>query len=179
METREVTHRDLLTPHCAPCGDLCVATSHPEVWECTACDGYRDQRGRRVCGCGCGASLAGYSARTKFIPDSRHRQRKYRRDVKAAAKAAGVRASLTLTALREDDPTTQRDGDAARAPRRRRRSPRSGLSIYLPTLVDAELLHRWISGLRSTDQGAAAELQAAEHALDAAITRRRKKETRV
>lgn len=95
---------------------------------------------QRLCACGCGASLVGRSARTQFL-DGRHRQRRYRRRVQAAAKAVGLPDRLTLETVEAKGGRGSRNGDAQKNGRPRQTRRRAGLSVYLPRpeLADALL----------------------------------------
>lgn len=115
---------------------------------------------------GCNQSIAHRSAATKYCSE-RHRQAHYRARVKAAATAAGLPPNLSLAAVQQSTPTKTRNGDAqtARKPPKKRR--RTGLSVYFPTIRDAEAAHRRLATIQPT----AADLQAALAALARALDR--------
>lgn len=102
----------------------------------------RERVAAGVCGCGCGANLGPRPGRRRYAND-RHRQRAYRGRLELEAKALAIPARLSVAALRAHESTGERHADAQApptAPKRRRSSPRPGVTLYLPTLELAEHL---------------------------------------
>lgn len=99
----------------------------------------RELADRGVCGCGCGGPLTkGGNGRRLYLTG--HRQRFRRRLLKRLAEASGVPANLSLKSLQASETTGDRNGDAQPPGKRPRRAPRPGVTLYLPTLEDAERL---------------------------------------
>lgn len=90
------------------------------------------------CACACGRELD--SSVRKVYADVRCRQRHHRRRLQAAAEAAGVPARLSLQALQTSNRTGERHGDAPARRPARKRGPRPGVTVYLPSLELAELV---------------------------------------
>lgn len=143
-----------------------------------------------LCGCGCKNQILSRRASTVYV-DERHKQRGYRRRLNAAAAAAGVAPRVTLEAVRATTLTANRNGDAQALPKapqkRRKRSPRPGVTVYFPTPAVAELVRDVMAGPLASppvyapweerqDHAEALELtgQAVE-AIDAALERRRRR----
>jgi hypothetical protein len=122
---------------------------------------YTDQERRwfedRVCVCGCGQSVVGRSAKTLYV-DHRHSQRRYRRKLKTAARAAGLPANLSLQTVETASTTNPHHGDAPKPRPRRQARPRPGVTVYLPTVEDAEAVAGQLAraGLPQADQVIAA-----------------------
>jgi hypothetical protein len=99
---------------------------------------------RGLCGCGCGESLKGRSARSLYL-DARCRQRAYRERLNAAAEAAGVPAHLSLETIRAATPPGDRNGDAQtrrQAPPRRRTELRVSYRKLVALLDELEASDR-------------------------------------
>lgn len=127
-----------------------------------------------LCGCGCGERIdSGGNGRRRYRDG--HRQRAHRARVEAEAKVLGVPTRLSLKALERAVRTEQRKPDAQTRPRAPRR-PRPGVSVYFPTPKSAELARRMLeAGSGVLDEQL--ELDAAAAAIDAALERRRKRDT--
>lgn len=142
-----------------------------------------------LCGCGCGEALPipyrGRGRNRQPIPfedgrrrfiDSRHRQRVYHRRVELAAEASGAPTRLSLRGLQAATGTSKRHSDAPGAAQagqaRKRRAPRPGLSVYFPTVRDAELVREVVEAARYVGGVPAIE------ALDRALERRARREAR-
>lgn len=155
-----------------------LATLHAELAE-----EVRERVLNDVCGCGCGARLASRKAGRRYV-DERHRQRAYRHRLELEARALAIPARLSLQALRQYEPTEDRHADAqepAQAPKRRRSSPRPGVTVYLPSLELAEQLARELREVLDPGSqrglGARVEARALLDAVEAALERRRRRET--
>lgn len=97
---------------------------------------------RGMCGCGCPEHLPTPRGRRRYV-NERHRQRAYRSRLEREAAALGVPARLTHEALDATIRTEDRHADAqsaASAPTRRKSRRRPGVSVYVPTIEDAEAL---------------------------------------
>lgn len=136
------------------------------------------------CGCGCGERLpvpydkhrnrlAFEAGRRRFVRES-HRQRQYRVKLRRLAEAQGFTAPLSLKTVQGSTGTRDRSGDAQAGPRKRQGKPRKGLSIYLPTVQDAERLAEWIDHLR-VGPDATTELEPAAQAISRALDRHARK----
>ncbi len=88
----------------------------------------------RLCECGCGGSLVGYSLRAKYLPG--HRQRVYRRRVRARMEAAGLPASPSLRVAEAPSPTGNRIGDA-QTRRERPQRRKGGVTVSYRRVVAA------------------------------------------
>jgi hypothetical protein len=140
----------------------------------------RELAERGVCGCGCGEELGGKGGNGRALfRDVRHRQRFRRRMLKRLAEASGIPANLSVQTLQATDSTAERNGDAQRARKRPRRAPRPGVSIYLPTLDDAQALEGWVElGVRLAEERPdelAIDLEPALDAIVNALERRRRR----
>lgn len=98
-----------------------------------------------VCGCGCGTTVRDRRGRRRYV-DERHKHRAHRARLQAEAKLLGVPAHLSVKNLETAERTSTRSGDAQTGRQRppARRSPRPGVSVYLPR---AELVERVLSSL--------------------------------
>lgn len=117
------------------------------------------------CGCGCGERFPAGGGR-RYV-NERHRQRAYRRRVKAAAEARGLPGSLSLQSVEATGRAGRRNGDAEKGGERPIRRPRPGVTVYFPTPGAAELA---LAAVRT--QGGAWRREA-EGALERALERRR------
>jgi hypothetical protein len=125
----------------------------------------------RVCACGCGASLAGRRVTVRYVSEQ-HRQRAYRRRLREAAKAAGLPVTLSLRTVQASNPTRNRSGDGPSAGTAQQRRRREGVSVYFPTVADAELAERMLA--ESLKRRTAVDSARALTAVRAALDRRRK-----
>jgi RNA 3'-terminal phosphate cyclase len=125
----------------------------------------------RICACGCKGSVAHRGIRTLYLEG--HRQRRHKRKVKAAARAAGLPDRLSLQTVLAASPTAGRSGDAPAPVRRRQRKPRPGVQVYLPSVGHAQLLEAIVAG---ADRGQLPQEIAEEiaEAVRRAIERRRR-----
>lgn len=140
-----------------------------------------------LCGCGCGERLPipyrgkgrdrhqipFEEGRKRFVRES-HRQRHYKDKLRRLAHAQDAPLVLSLKTVGLGSPTRDRSGDAPGKPRKRQTSSRKGVSIYLPTVQDAERLAEWLD-LQREGEHATTELEEARRAVDRALTRRARK----
>lgn len=88
---------------------------------------------------GCGRVIS--TKRRKRYCDARHRSQRHKQRLEAVAKLRGVETHPSLRTLQAGNPPPERRGDAqnGRNAPQRRRKPRPGVSVYFPTVADAEL----------------------------------------
>lgn len=134
---------------------------------------------RDLCGCGCGEPLPrARHARRRYVAEH-HRQRQYQRRLEAEARALGVPTRLSLRELEAMERTPNRPSDAESgrtAPKRRRSTPRPGVTLYLPTVdVALDVLLRLEDLARVEGRADLADL--AER-LERALERRRRRDER-
>lgn len=132
-----------------------------------------------LCACGCGERLpVKRHARRRYVAE-RHRQRRHQERLEREAELLGVPARLSLNRLEQYMTTSNRPSDAhggSQAPRRRRSSPRPGLSVYLPEPMLVErVLEVLAYAVANEGQG---DLEPAVDAVRRALERRRRRDER-
>lgn len=91
--------------------------------------------GDGLCGCGCGASLVGRSARAKYV-DRNHAQAAYRQRVKREMERVGLPALPSLRAAGVSRPTIDHNGDAENVQKRAVRRKPSGAQVSYFKAID-------------------------------------------
>jgi hypothetical protein len=139
----------------------------------------RDRVEAGVCACGCRERLpAKRHARRRYVAE-RHRQRRHQERLEREAELVGVPARLSLNRLEQYMTTSNRLSDAQTpptAPKRRRSSPRPGLSVYLPEPMLVERVLEVLSYAAANEgQG---DLEPAVDAVRRALERRRRRDER-
>lgn len=112
----------------------------------------RIDAGMCICGCSEQASPSSVYANEK------HRKRRYRAKVKAAATAAGLPANLSLESVEASTPTKARTGDAPAARKRRKSGPsirvsyRKAVEAVAAEIGDTDRAHEMLMPLLTDRQ---------------------------
>jgi hypothetical protein len=95
----------------------------------------------------CDNSLGGSSIRRLYCTE-KHRKARHRELLRRELEAAGLPSSLSMKTARASGTTNERPRDGHTRPAApQKRSPRPGLSVYFPTVADAESAAHALHGL--------------------------------